>query len=92
MNNEYLWFIKDYKNPQISLLKQWDKLFINDFESKIKWLYSEKKKKFYSKINYETSINRYEFILFKNDYITILSDKKNLKQINDIEFKEDLPF
>ena len=90
----YKWLIKDYQPKDFWWFAIINNVFyIEDwFTQKIEWLYSEKKKKYYSKINFETLQNRYEFIVFKNDYLIVLSDKKNLKQIDDIEFEEDLPF
>ena len=77
----YKWLIKDYQPKDFWWFAIINNVFyIEDwFTQKIEWLYSEKKKKYYSKISFETLQNRYEFIIFKNDYLIVLSDKKNLK-------------
>ena len=84
----YKWFIKDYENNPfwwIALLN--DTLYLkNWFTEKIDWKYSDKKKKYYSKIDYKDNRWRFEFIVFKNNYIILWYTKIYEAQEWDISF------
>lgn len=84
----YKWLLKDYSWEYfwwLSIIK--DIFHIEDwFTQKIDWKYSEKKKKFYSKIDYKDNRWRFEFIIFKNWYCILWFTKIYKAQEWDLSF------
>lgn len=85
----YKWKLTEYKwNFNLKIKHDVTKEFfcINDWSLKeIERKFSEKKQKYYSKIQTDIWESRYDFILFKNWYVIIWETKKYKKEEWDIE-------